>query len=924
MNAAAHGVWFTERAGVAGTVYHMALGIWFDGHLNVPAVEQACAAVLARHPALSRAVGEDAHGLRFVDAAEKVPLTHGEHSDERVRQEIERPYRLERGPLARFTLLRERPDRHLLLFTAHHLVFDGMSKDLLVRDLAAAYSGHELAPLPDVVPGPAAAPERIGPLPQPVLPDLRSVPEAALPGTTVDFTTAGVDVGGLTRFEVLLAAIHVLLARYGNAGLSVSLGMSTRTAQTKDAIGLFVNEAPLTVAPATGGFRGYALELRRRLRALDRHRPVSGPRPAPALTPVSVGYRRRAPEPAFAGVATSVQWSLFSGSARNALHFQIVDGPDAMAVSLQHSPAAVPTEAVARIGAHLRAILDAVAADADADIAALALEAEPARHGTPREHDPHTTVPHLFAEQVRRRPHDVAVVDAGRKLTYAELDAASAELAERLPTGALVAIRLGRGRHALTAMLAVMRAGSAYLPVDPAYPPARQQLILDDARPSAVISDDGLELPATGEGVADAAYVMYTSGSTGTPKGVVVPPAALANLLLAMADVVGSTPADRWLALTSLSFDISGLELLLPLVTGGRVVIASETGAADGRAVADLIRAEAVTHVQATPSGWRALLEADLPPGLTALCGGEALPLDLARQLRPRVARLVNVYGPTETTIWSTTDEVPDEPQQITIGRPIANTQVYLVDDQRQPVPAGVWGELWLGGRGVAQGYLRRPELTAQRFLPNPFGPGTVYRTGDVCRWTPDGRLEFRGRTDSQIKIRGHRVEPEEIETRLREHPAVEQAAVALQGDQLAAHIVARGPAPEPAELRRHLAEILPPALVPGLWSVLAALPLTANGKLDRAALPAVTPPRAPSVDEGDQLTAALRQIWQEVLSIDDIGLHEDLFDLGGHSLTITRITARIMQRLGVDVPLDVFFDTPTIAEIAAYIRESA
>ncbi|MEU7820499.1 amino acid adenylation domain-containing protein [Catellatospora sp. NPDC049133] len=970
MNPISHGVWFTEQAAVAGTAYHMALGVWFDGELDRHALGEACAAVVTRHPALACAVVLDGDLPRLVPAAEKITLSDAPHSDARVREEIARPYDLSRGPLARFTLLRETPTRHLLLFTAHHLVFDGMSKDLLLADLAAAYRGADLPPLPDTAaaePGEqAVAAARaywadhwtgVG---EAVLPDLTGTPDrsrpssapessssidAAEPGHTVELRVPPVDVPGLTRFEVLLAAIHVLLARYGNTGLPVAVGLSTRDEHTAAGIGLHVNELPIGVAPARGRFREYAHDLRSRLRELYRHRTVplaqvvGGLRAAPSLTTVSVGYRRRGPAPAFPGLSTDVLWSLFHGAARNALHLQIVDGPDGdLAVSLQHSPAHLPTAAVHRIGQHLRTVLAAVAADPDTDVATMAVmpdeELAAVLHDwndTAREQ--RGTVAQLFATQARLRPQDIAVVDGDHRLTYAELDAAAAELATRLPgPGALIAIRLPRGRQALVAMLAVMRAGSAYVPIDPAYPVARQELILADAQPALVL-DDLDAVPAAsagGEVPAGTAYVMYTSGTTGRPKGVVVPHTALANLLLGMAETVGSRPGDRWLGLTPLSFDISGLELFLPLVTGGRLVIAGEPGNLDGRAVNSLIEREGVTHVQATPSGWQVLLEAgfDGRSSVTALAGGENLPLDLARKLRARVARLVNVYGPTETTIWSTAEEIPAEPDTVTIGRPIANTSTYILDDDGRPLPIGVWGELCIGGLGVADGYLRRPDLTEQRFRPDPVGGGRLYRTGDRCRWTAGGRIAFGGRNDSQVKVRGHRIELEEIETHLREHPGVAQAAVTLRGGELAAYLVARGDAPDAAELRRHLASRLPAATVPTSWTVLTGLPVTPSGKLDRAALPEPTPVRAPAAQpaEGgsDELVEVLRGIWQDVLGVDDIGVDEDLFDLGGHSLTITRINVRIMQHLGQDVPLEVFFDTPTIADIAAYLREQS
>ncbi|GIF98077.1 non-ribosomal peptide synthetase [Catellatospora citrea] len=952
MNPISHGMWFTEQAAVAGTAYHMALGVWFDGELDRHALGEACAATVARHPVLGCAVALDGDLPRLVPAAEKITLGDAPHSAARVREEIARPYDLSRGPLARFVLLRDTPTRHLLLFTAHHLVFDGMSKDLLLADLAAAYRGAELTPLPagsDGEPGEhAVASAReywAGHWTDPgeaVLPDLTGAPTAAEPGQAVELTLALADVPGLTRFEVVLAAVHVLLARYGNAGLPVAVGLSTRDEHTAPRIGLHVNELPVSVAPAAGRFRDYAAQLRARLREVYRHRTVplahvvSGLRAAPALTPVSVGYRRRGPAPAFPGVTADVQWALFHGAARNALHVQLVDGPDGeLAVSLQHSPAHLPTAAVRRIGEHLRTVLAAVAADPDTDVATMpvmpAAERDLVLYGwndTAREQ--RGTVTQLLATQARLRPHDLAVVDGDHRLTYAELDAAVAELAGRLPgPGSLVAIRMPRGRQALVAMLAVMRAGAAYVPVDPAYPVARQELILEDARPALVL--DGLDaVPAAstgGEVPAGTAYVMYTSGTTGRPKGVVVPHAALANLLLGLAETVGSRPGDRWLGLTPLSFDISGLELFLPLVTGGRLVIAGEAGALDGRAVGALVAREGVTHVQATPSAWQVLLEAgfDGRSTVTALAGGEALPLDLARNLRARVTRLINVYGPTETTIWSTAEEIPAEPDRITIGRPIANTQTYILDGEGRPLPAGVWGELCIGGHGVADGYLRRADLTEQRFGPDPYTGGRLYRTGDRCRWSADGRLVFGGRTDSQVKVRGHRIELEEIESHLRAFPGVAHAAVALRGGDLAAYLVARGTAPDPAELRRHLASQLPAATVPTSWTFLDQLPVTPSGKLDRAALPEPAPARAPSgtpaAGEDDELVRALQGIWQEVLSVDDIGLDEDLFDLGGHSLTITRINVRILAQFGRDVPLEVFFETPTIADIAAYLR---
>ncbi|TMR36863.1 non-ribosomal peptide synthetase [Nonomuraea zeae] len=440
----------------------------------------------------------------------------------------------------------------------------------------------------------------------------------------------------------------------------------------------------------------------------------------------------------------------------------------------------------------------------------------------------------------------------------------------------------------------------------------------------------------------EVAYVIYTSGSTGRPKGVEVTHRNLANLLMGMRDRLGSGPGDVWLALTSPAFDIFALELFLPLVTGGRVVVAPHGAVRRPEALARLVTEQGVTHVQATPSVWRLLLPGGIG-GVTALAGGEALPAPLAAELRARCARVVNVYGPTETTIWSTAGEVGES---VTIGRPLANTQIYLLDASMRPVPVGVAGELCIGGAGVARGYRGRPGRTAGQFVPDPYGPpgARLYRTGDLARYRTDGEIEFLGRRDGQVKLLGHRVELGEIESRLLEHPQVGAAAVAVEGDQrLVAYVVpVPGAALDPGPLTGHLARTLPSAMLPSAYVPLDALPLTPVGKLDRAALPkpvssgpaTAHAPSSPSSVAGKaaepaepievaEVAEVVRRVWREVLELDElaeIAADDDLFDLGGHSLTITQITARIRDRLGIEVSLDAFFDDPTIGGVVEEI----
>ena len=819
-----------------------------------------------------------------------------------------------------------------------------------------------------------------------VLPGLVRTPVAAEPGATQPRCgwTTGCARGwtgarrplGATRFEVLLAAVHAVLHRYGNVEPAVAVDLSTRTPDTSVHIGHFVNELPVPVEVAgDASFRELVETLRTRLREVYRHRPVplaqavGGLRPSPALTPVTVSYRRGGPVPDFAGLVADVDWLVGHGAARNALHLQIVDTPDDVVLSLQYSPRALEPGAAARIGTHLTTLLAGALARPDAPIDDLPLlgadehrRAVDGGHGPTVGYPAEATLASLFAEQARRVPDAVAAVDAdGGVLSYRELDALSAALAARLAaagvgTGDRVAVCLPRGLGMLVALLGVVRAGAAYVPVDPTHPPARRALILAEAAPALVLDDSadlstvdepGPATPATagtppGPRPDDPAYVMFTSGSTGRPKGVVVPHRALTNLLLAMRDALGSGPGDVWLGLTSIAFDISIVELFLPLVVGGHTVIAADGAGRDAAAVLRLVHGYGVTHAQATPSGWRVLLAAGYgahrPEPVVALAGGEALPPSLARELRARSSRLVNVYGPTETTVWSTMDDLPAEPDPVTIGRPLANTRAYLLDAALRPVPLGLPGELCLGGAGVADGYLGRPDLTGQRFVDDPFAPGgRVYRTGDLARLLPDGRLSFLGRLDGQVKIRGHRVEPGEVEARLLEHPGISAVAVVARLDDagepgLVGYVVPAGTPPEHSELRAHVGAALPAAMVPTGWVILDHLPLTPNGKLDRAALPAPVPgPPAAAPDDGrpdgdraggDPLADAIRDIWAEVLQVEDVGPDDDLFDLGGHSLTITRIMARMSQQLGLQVPLEVFFDTPTISGVLEAIHE--
>jgi amino acid adenylation domain-containing protein len=447
------------------------------------------------------------------------------------------------------------------------------------------------------------------------------------------------------------------------------------------------------------------------------------------------------------------------------------------------------------------------------------------------------------------------------------------------------------------------------------------------------------EHPATDpaiEGLTPAhlAYVIYTSGSTGRPKGVAVPHRGVVNLLRSMRETVGMEPADRLLAVTTYAFDISVLEMFLPLLHGASTIVLPRERAADPAALADAIRAYSATVMQATPATWRMLVSSEWEgaPQMRALCGGEALPADLASDLRSRVGGLWNVYGPTETTIWSTSEAVRGDSAgaSVPIGRPVANTRVYVLDGAGEPVPVGVAGELYIGGAGVVRGYLGRPEQTAERFVADPFGdePGArLYRTGDLARWRPDGTMEFIGRTDFQVKVRGFRIELGEIEARLAEHAEVREAVVMAREDvpgdvRLVAYVVGDADA---ASLREHLFTALPEYMVPAAYVRLDAFPLTPNGKLDRKALPA---------PEGDayatreyeapvgKIEVALAEIWAELLPVEQVSRWDHFFELGGHSLLALRVVSRVRQEMDLELELAAVFEKPVLADLAERILE--
>ncbi|MBM7114473.1 amino acid adenylation domain-containing protein [Archangium primigenium] len=641
---------------------------------------------------------------------------------------------------------------------------------------------------------------------------------------------------------------------------------------------------------------------------------------------------------------------LEAGTSTFDLTFTVLQAEERLGVALEYSTDLFEAPSMVRVFDAFQSLLADALARPGARVEGLGLLSQEARLRLLARSQPawvalpeDETVVSRFEAQAARTPERVALVAVDRTLTYAELRAESRALAARLRAqgvgrGDRVGVCLERTHRLPVALLGVLATGASYVPLDPRFPRERLELMAGDAGLRLTLTEEAfLDVPgAVGGDVSgagphglDEAYVLYTSGSTGRPKGVSVHHGALNNFLRSMAEAPGLTADDVLVAITTLSFDIAALELYLPWCVGARVVLATREEAQDAWRLAERLESMGATVMQATPTTWRMLLDAGWsnPRRLTQLCGGEPMPGDLARRLTATGGALWNLYGPTETTVWSSVERVAPGGGRLTVGRAILNTSLHVLDRRLEPVPEGVPGEVYIGGEGVARGYVGRPDLTAERFVPDPFSdrPGArLYATGDVGRLGADGRLELLGREDSQVKIRGHRIEVGEVESALRALPGVRDAAVVARetspgNARLVGYVVGRSDgAPSSEALRRALEERLPGYMVPSVFVVLSALPMTLNNKVDRKALP--PPPEAP-VSEGraprDAREARVAAIFAEALGRSAVGLDESFFALGGDSVVAMRIIARL-RREGFSTSASELFAHPSVGALSA------
>ncbi|HWA09040.1 MAG TPA: amino acid adenylation domain-containing protein, partial [Opitutaceae bacterium] len=927
-------------------------------------------------------------------------------------QEAATPFDLAKGPLWRVTLIRLGPDRHLLLSTLHHIVSDAWSADILQRELTASYEAAvagRASPFPPLaiqyrdfareqnqrLSGPeggrmAAAWRRRLAGDRAVLALPTDFPRPAVQtaaGRTTRFalgrelSEALVRLGqahGATGFMILVAVVKTLLARHtGQEDISIGSPVAGRErVETEGLIGFFVNTLVLRDAVArTDTFTALLARVRATcLEALENQaypfdRLVDDLKlerdfSRSPLFDVSVQLLEPAPPRAQVGGLRLTEFDHGFSPAKCDLSFDFTRGADGFACSLTWRADLFTAARIDRLAGHLRNLAAAIVAEPERPLGDLELLSPAERHRLLTGFNPPPSAPKpdtltaWFRREARARPDAIALRSDGESLTFAELDARSDRLAHRLRTRGVtrervVAAALERGFAWAETMLAVMKAGGIYLPIDPSLPRTRVATMLQDSGAALVVTSRALRpaladvanlllwedataenaaaaiaAPGGGPAPEDGAYLIYTSGSTGQPKGVLVEHRGIVNTIQDQVPRLGLSPADRMLQFASVSFDASLFETWNAWLSGAALVIAPAAARSDPEAFQALLRTEGVTVAVLPPSFVRSLGRVELPLRLL-FTAGEAADAEEARHYASRLT-YVNGYGPTEASICSTVHFVKaDETAAfgVPIGMPLANTRAYVLDAGRRLLPIGVPGELWVAGAGLARGYWARPELTAERFVADPFATDArMYRTGDLCRWREDGALEFLGRTDAQVKLRGFRIELGEIEAVLLECPGVREAAVLLRRDVageplLVGYVAADEIAVDAARLGAALREKLPDYMVPGAFVVLPRLPRTTADKVDRRALPAPALVPAEQVAPRDDLERALAETFREVLRLPRVGAHDPFFQIGGNSLSAIQVIARVRDIFKVEVAVPEFFERASVAGLAETLR---
>jgi amino acid adenylation domain-containing protein len=1023
------GLWYLSQVGHdVSAAYNVVFAFETSSPLDTCALRKSLQFLMLRHPMLGARVCQEDGAPQFeviersaeLDGSALLSPVVGDLAEVAL-AESGVSFNFEAGPLFRVALVDDpEGSRYGLVVAFAHLVFDGASLPVFLRDLGHIYAAVMSGSGPDFRDYPLSQEElcrremefvigedgrslveriatRIRDLPKSVslptkkaLNTRRAVPiadavELSLPAGTVESIRIFCASSRISPAAFHLAAFEVLLWQYSQQNeFGVSFPVNARdSTEATLTIGYLSNVGVVraslvsrasvleTITMAADSIFD-ALEERnvpfpivvRELKQAGKD--LQGPL-------MQIGFNYQLVGDHLSGQLGDVSIKLVSSPsmyAKNEFKLDVAEaGPDVMCRFIFDQDAFAPS-VVERMVSQYSALLASFVANPQSRVQDLPLLTEAERHqvlvewnDTKADFPQDKCIQQLFEEQVERSPDAVALVFEDQQLTYAQLNAKANQLAHHLrdlgvKPDTLVAICLERSLEMVIGLLGILKAGGAYVPLDPRLPRDRLTYMLADSRACVLVtSSKAIEFLAAPETIRvvnlttqalprggdlipaslppfSPAYVIYTSGSTGKPKGVVVPHVALTNFLHSMQRRPGLTADDVLVAVTTFSFDIASLELYGPLMVGARTVLLSDEVLADGQRLVEQLESCGATVLQATPATWRMLIESGWAgsASLRAFCGGEGLPRDLANALLERAAEVWNLYGPTETTVWSTASEVTLGLGAVSIGRPLDNTQVYVVDQAGELLPIGVPGELLIGGCGVASGYHGQPDLTAERFVPDRFALSTgarLYRTGDLARWTSNGQLEHLGRLDHQVKIRGFRIELGEVEAALLRCDAVREAVVLAREDEprdkrLVAYVVPVSGAPAAADLRTQLLSFLPDYMVPTAWVFLEALPLNPNGKVDRRSLPVPDSSDA-SVGVGHvaphtSTEKLLADIWIEVLRAERISIDDNFFVLGGHSLLAAQVIARLRQAGFANVSLRTLLDAPTVRRMAAAV----
>jgi amino acid adenylation domain-containing protein/non-ribosomal peptide synthase protein (TIGR01720 family) len=1021
-------LWFLHRLNEGGAAYNISGGIHLEGELDAAVLDRSFREVITRHESLRTTFPDgkvhvarepQKPALRIRDLRHEPGAASG--ASRLAREEAGHVFDLAAGPLFRALLLRVAETRHTLIVTMHHIVSDGWSLALLIREVSALYAAHAAgrpSPLPplklqysdfaywqrEALSGEvlnrqlnywkqqlAGAPQLLNlptDYPRPPAQSFEgAVHTDLLPRSLVDRLAAVGAANGATPFMTMLAAFAVLLSRYsGQEDLVIGSPVANRNrAEIESIIGLFVNTIVLR-ADLSGNpsFEEFLRRVRRTVLGAFSHQDTPFDLLVEKLQPernlshsplfqtmfilqnahstVTGQYQDRYAElPGLAIAPLEPE----NRTAKFDLTLFLEETSDGLRALWEYSTGLFEADTIVRMAGHYRTLLESIAGNPAQTVGDLDIVSPEERsqlltdlNATAVPYDETLCFNHLFEEQAAKTPNALAVVCGAQQLTYAELNARANRLANYLQAqgvarDSLIALYFERSPDLMVATLAILKAGAAYLPLDPVYPQARLSLMLADAEVKLVLTQqklatrlpDGTQTlcldrdwqqaagcndanPVSGAVPDDLAYVLYTSGSTGTPKGVEILHRGLTNYLRWAVDAYDVRKGNGAPVHSSISFDATITGWFTPLLAGKTVTLVPEGGEIE--ALGALLQShDNFSLVKITPAHLEAL--SHLLPENAAACGAKAFVIGGEALFGKQLAfwqahapgtRMINEYGPTETVVGCCVYEaVPHRAHSgpVPIGRPIANTQLYVLDRRLQPVPLGVPGELYIGGHGVARGYRNRPALTAEKFIENPFGTGRLYRTGDLVKYLPDGNLVYLGRLDDQVKIRGFRIEPGEIEAILTQHPGVREAAILAENQRLIAYVVpsASGVCPT-TDLRTFLSSRLPDYMVPAIFVPLAAMPLTPNGKVDRQALPAPPAPEpAASLAPRTPAEQTIAAIWAELLRLDAVGVEDNFFDLGGHSLLAIQLISRIRQSFGVEITPRSVFESPTVRSLA-------